>query len=172
MTPSTTNISKRLALFTTFLATAFIAAGYASAFSIGGPPVWAPWLLALGIPLSIGGIIVVGAARGKAGIGSLAIPIAFVILTLALGFGLALGLPATESGESTLWLGLPARAAIVIYGLGLMPAIILPLAYALTFSSQTLTAEDVERVRVLGAQRAAALSEKIIPRSAAAGGDA
>ena len=50
---------------------------------------------------------------------------------------------------STLWLGLPARAAIVIYGIGLLPIVVLPVAYALTFESQTLTAEDIERVRSL-----------------------
>jgi len=44
---------------------------------------------------------------------------------------------------------LPARAAIVIYGVGLLPIVVLPIAYALTFETQTLSAEDVERVRAL-----------------------
>jgi hypothetical protein len=34
-----------------------------------------------------------------------------------------------------------------------MPIIILPVAYALTFETQTLTAEDLERVRELGRLR-------------------
>jgi hypothetical protein len=38
----------------------------------------------------------------------------------------------------------------VIYGIGLLPIIVLPVAYALTFEAQTLNAEDVERVRELG----------------------
>jgi hypothetical protein len=70
-----------------------------------------------------------------------------VIVTLAVGFCAALILPASEGPASTLWLGLPARAAIVIYGIGLFPIIVLPVAYALTFESQTLTADDIERVR-------------------------
>ena len=37
----------------------------------------------------------------------------------------------------------------MIYGIGLFPTILLPIAYALTFESQTLTAEDVEQVRLL-----------------------
>jgi hypothetical protein len=126
-----------------------IAVAYAAAFFPGGAPPWAPWLLALGIPLAIGAIMILGATRGRRGIGPLAIPFAFVVLTLALGFCAALALPASETANSDLWLGLPARAAIVIYGVGLLPTIVLPIAYALTFESQTLTAQDVERVRAL-----------------------
>ncbi|HZE09938.1 MAG TPA: hypothetical protein VE110_14405, partial [Gemmatimonadaceae bacterium] len=67
-----------------------------------------------------------------------------------------LALPATESAQSHLWLGLPIRAALVIYGIGLLPIVVLPVAYALTFESQTLTAQDVERVRELGRRNQAA----------------
>jgi hypothetical protein len=67
-----------------------------------------------------------------------------------IGFGAALALPATEGPLSQLWLGLPARAAIVIYGIGLLPIVVLPIAYAVTFKTQTLSAEDVEKVRALG----------------------
>ncbi len=126
-----------------------IAVAYASAFLPGGAPGWAPWLLALGIPFSLGAIMILGAARGRHGVGPLRIPFAFVIVTLAIGFGAALVLPPSESSASTLWLGLPLRAAIVIYGIGLFPIIVLPVAYALTFESQTLTADDIERVRSL-----------------------
>ena len=76
-------------------------------------------------------------------------------MVLVIGFGAALALPATEGPLSTLWLGLPARAAIVIYGVGLLPIVVLPLAYALTFETQTLSAEDVERVRVLARENQA-----------------
>src|SRR2546423_12755807 len=141
---TTANETKRVALIAIVVGTVAIAAGYAGAFLPKGAPVWAPWLLALGIPASIGGVILLGAARGAAGVGRLWIPIAFVVGTLALGFGLALALPASESAASELWLGLPARAAILIYGIGLMPAIVLPLAYALTFEPQTPDQEDVK----------------------------
>lgn len=135
-----------LALITGLLA---IASGYAAAFLDGGPPAWAPWLLALGIPIALGAIMILGAARGRLGIGPLKYPFAFVVAMLVIGFCAALALPATESPLSRLWLGLPARAAIVIYGIGLLPIIVLPVAYALTFESQTLNAEDVARVREL-----------------------
>jgi hypothetical protein len=126
-----------------------IALGYAAAFFPGGTPPWAPWLLALGIPAALGAIMILGAARGSAGIGPLKYPFAFVVSVLAIGFCAALALPATEGPLSALWLGLPKRAAIVIYGIGLLPIIVLPVAYALTFEAQTLSADDVERVREL-----------------------
>jgi hypothetical protein len=99
--------------------------------------------------------MILGATRGRSGIGSLTIPFAFVVAVLVIGFGAALALPSTEGPLSTLWLGLPARAAIVIYGVGLLPVIVLPVAYALTFETQTLSAEDVERVRAVARENQA-----------------
>jgi prepilin signal peptidase PulO-like enzyme (type II secretory pathway) len=132
-----------------------IAVGYAAAFTVSGTPKWAPWLLALGIPVALGAIMILGATRGRSGIGALKIPFVFVVVVLIVGFGAPLVLPATEGPLSKLWLGLPARAAIVIYSVGLLPIIVLPVAYALTFETQTLSAEDVERVRALGTGRRA-----------------
>jgi hypothetical protein len=145
----TTDKTRRAALGALITGLLAIATGYAAAFLDGGPPVWAPWLLALGIPISLGAIMVLGAARGRLGIGPLKYPFAFVVAMLVIGFCAALALPATESALSRLWLGMPARAAIVIYGIGLLPIIVLPVAYALTFETQTLNAEDVARVREL-----------------------
>lgn len=144
------DITRRFALIALFISVAAIATGYAAAFSKGGTPGWAPWLLALGIPVSIGAIMVLGAARGQTGIGPLTIPFILVVGILAIGFCAALGLPTSESATSPLWLGLPRRAAVIIYGVGLLPIIVLPVAYAITFGTQTLTADDVERVRQLG----------------------
>ena len=141
--------TRRAALVALFLGIIAIAAGYAAAFSAHGTPAWAPWLLALGIPVALVAVMILGATRGRRGIGALKIPFAFVALVLVIGFGAALALPATEGPLSTLWLGLPARAAIVIYGIGLLPIVVLPIAYALTFETQTLSAEDVERVRTV-----------------------
>ncbi|HEX9606924.1 MAG TPA: hypothetical protein VF962_06810 [Gemmatimonadaceae bacterium] len=141
--------TRRAALIALFFGILAVAAGYLAAFSTSGTPVWAAWLLALGIPAALGAIMILGATRGRRGIGPLKIPFAFVVVVLVIGFGAALALPAAEGPLSTLWLGLPARAAIVIYGVGLLPIVVLPIAYALTFETQTLSAEDVERVRAL-----------------------
>ena len=124
-----------------------IATAYAAAFAPGGAPSWAPWLLALGIPGALGAIMILGAARGRTGIGALKLPFLFVFVVLASGFCLALGLPANEAPGATLFLGLPVRASIVIYGIGLLPIVVLPVAYAITFDTQTLTESDIQRVR-------------------------
>jgi len=149
------DVTRRAALVALVAGMLAIAIGYAGAFFPGGTPVWAPWLLALGIPTTLGAIMILGAARGQTGIGPLKYPFAFVVAALAIGFCAALALPATESPLSKLWLGLPLRAAIVVYGIGLLPIIVLPVAYALTFETQTLSAEDVERVRVLAEENRA-----------------
>ncbi len=146
-------MTRRVALTALFISIVAIAAGYAAAFSKSGTPTWAPWLLAVGIPIALGAIMILGAVRGSRGIGPLKLPFAFVVLVLAIGFVAALALPATEGPLSKLWLGLPTRAAIVIYGVGLLPIIVLPVAYALTFETLTLSAEDLERVRAIGRGR-------------------
>jgi hypothetical protein len=43
----------------------------------------------------------------------------------------------------------------VVFGIGLLPVLVLPVAYALTFEAQTLRDEDLERVRAAGAARRA-----------------
>lgn len=141
--------TRRAALVALLTGILVIAFGYGAAFLPGGTPVWASWLLAVGIPVALGAIMILGAARGRMGVGPLKYPFAFVVVALGIGFCAALALPATEGPLSRLWLGLPARAAIVIYAIGLLPIIVLPVAYALTFKTQTLSAEDVERVREL-----------------------
>lgn len=149
-------MTRRIALLALFVGILAIATGYAAAFNRGGTPPWAPWLLALGIPIAVGAIMILGAVRGAGGIGRLKIPFAFVILILTIGFVATLALPATENPLSRLWLGLPARAAIVIYGVGLLPVIVLPIAYAMTFETLTLSAEDIERVRESARRRSSA----------------
>ncbi|HET7464977.1 MAG TPA: hypothetical protein VFJ82_27280 [Longimicrobium sp.] len=142
-------MTKHIALIAMVLAALAIAAAYASAFLPGGAPGWAPWLMALGIPTVLLAVMVLGAARDGR-IGRLAFPFAFSFLVLAAGFCLAVALPEDAGAGAPLYLGLPLRAAIVIYGIGLFPIVVLPIAYALTFGEQTLNAADLERVRLAG----------------------
>lgn len=145
-----THMAKRSALAVLFLSVLAIAVSYAAAFLPGGAPPWAPWPMAMGMPAALVAVMVLGASRGGRGIGRLAYPFAFVGAVLALGFGLALALPASEGPAAALYGGLPLRAAIILYGIGLLPIVVLPVAYALTFEEQTLNAADVERVRLAG----------------------
>jgi hypothetical protein len=126
-------------------------AAYASAFLPGDPPGWASWALLVGMSGGLVGFMWLGAAR-KGGIGGLVWPFAFVFLVLVVGFGAVLLLPPVDPGDPVLWLGLPRNAAIVLLGVGLLPLLVLPLAYALTFPGSGLSPEEVERIR----ERAAA----------------
>ena len=154
MLRDTTRTVARLVLIA---ATIAIAIGYASAFAKSGAPAWGSWLLAIGIPAALGAIMALGATRGHRGLGSLKLPFAFVFVVLAAGFCFALALPVREP----LILGLPLRAAIIIYGIGLLPIIILPVAYAITFDTQTLTEADVARVREIAANTRAQRNSEI-----------
>jgi len=139
-------------------ATAAVAVAYASAFGAGGPPRWAGWLLAMAVPTALAATMVLGAARRGRVSGRLLAAFGGVALLLAVAFGLALGLPDGPGGGALgepLLLGLPRRAAVVVYGVGLLPVFVLPVVYALTFDAQTLRAEDLARVRAVAAARAA-----------------
>ncbi len=141
------------------VATGVVAVAYGSAFGEGGAPRWAGWLLALAVPAALASTMVLGAARRGRVSGRLLAAFGGVAVLLAVAFGLALGLPAGAGGGALgepLLLGLPRRAAVVVYGVGLLPVFVLPVVYALTFDAQTLRAEDLERVRALAPAREAA----------------
>lgn len=135
---------KRAALAAVVLGTAAIGVVYVAAFAASGNVAWAPAVFVPGIASIMVGMMVLGAASAR-GIGRLALPFAFVWLLLVGGFAAVYIAPAVET--SGLWLGLPPAAAIIIYGIGLSPVLVLPFAYALTFDSTTLRPEDLERVR-------------------------
>ena len=147
---------KRAGLLGVFVATVLVALAYASAFLPGGAPSWAPWLLGLGTALVLVSVMVVGAERAGS-IGPLALPFLAIFGILAGGFALLLTMPAVEPTDPVLFVGLPPRAAVVLYLIGLTPALIVPAAYALTFDRLTLSAESLERVRAHAARAAAAL---------------
>ncbi|MFW6192358.1 MAG: hypothetical protein ACOC83_02640 [Gemmatimonadota bacterium] len=127
-----------------------VATAYASAFLPGGAPAWAPWPMALGISGCLVAAMALGASRDGR-VGRLAYPFTIVFVLLAGGFATVLALPESAPGE--LWLGLPPRAAVVLYGIGLLPFLVVPLAYALTFDRMTLDEEDWERIRAAGERR-------------------
>ncbi len=119
---------------------------YASAFL---PPELArigPWLMAIVMPMTMFAMMTLGAVRAGRGIGPVAVPFALVFVLVAGGFLVALALPA-ETVSTPLWLGLPRRAAVILFGVGLLPLFVLPVVYALTFDLLTLTDDDLARVR-------------------------
>lgn len=138
-------MARRNALLALLAGTLAIAAAYGSAFLPGDPPAWSPWAMGIGTAVVMVASMALGSAR-RGGIGRLKLPFAFTLLVLAGGFCAVLALPPEPPG-APLFLGLPLRAAIVLLGIGLLPLLVLPVAYALTFDEMTLSEEDLERVR-------------------------
>lgn len=146
-------MTKRLAIGATLFATCCIALAYGSAFVDGGTR-WGAWFMVIGLATMVVSLMALGMVRREGGVGRLALPLLFTFLVLVAGFGAALSL-GPEGAGAAVFLGLPLRAAIVVYGVGLLPIIVLPLTYALTFDAMTLSDEDLTRVRALGKAHAA-----------------
>jgi len=139
--------TRTLAVGVLVAATLLLAATYAAVLLTGATPSWAPWSYLVGVATVMMATMVLGAARGRGGVGRLALPFLLIYALVLAGFGAALVLPAETAADTPLWLGLPRRAAIVLYGIGILPLFLLPLAYAFTFESMTLSDEDLARVR-------------------------
>lgn len=157
-------MAKRSSLAALVLSTLAIAVAYGSAFLPGDPPAWGAWLMALGTATMMVASMALGAVRAG-GAGRLKIPFALTFVILAGGFAAAMLLPAEAAG-APLYFGLPLRAAVVLIGVGLLPLMVLPLAYALTFDEMTLSDEDLERVRMAARQLRAAPVHAALPTPA------
>ena len=144
-------MARRFAIGTFFAGTLCIGAAYASAF-LPGAPAWGQWCMVAGTALVMLGALVLGATAPAKPLGALAWVFAFVFLLVAGCLGAALLLPAEQPG-SALFLGLPRRAAIVLYGLGVVPFLVLPFAYAFTFDRLAMGEAELSQLRA----RAAAL---------------
>ncbi len=146
-------MAPRIAVGILFLATLCVASAYVSAFdsSLGR---WAAWGMVAGTALMILGTLLLGAARTGRPLGGLVVVFAFLVLLVGGCLGAALLLPA-ENANSALLLGLPRRAAIVLYGLGVVPFLVLPVAYAKTFDRLVLSEAELAAFR----ERAASLRD-------------
>ena len=122
---------RRMALAVIFGSIVVIGVGYASAFLPGGPP--QPLVLGFAVAISalISSLMALGALRRGKLPRVLALIFGATFLTLTAGFYLALSERAPAGDQ--LWLGLPRGAAIILYIIGLLPLLVLPIAYALTF---------------------------------------
>ncbi len=122
-----------------------IALAYAAALLPGPAAVLAPWLMGFGTVVLLLSLIGLGVRRpGRRLPGAVLAAMGVLLLVVGGGFAAALLLPGERAG-SPLWLGLPRRAALLVYGIGLLPALVLPICYALSFESSVLNRADLER---------------------------
>ena len=123
----------RIGVFLFGAGTVAIAAAYGATIVVGSAPDWAPWALAFGSAATSVGLFVFGAAsRGRLPRGVRWL-LGALFITILASFGAALALPASEGAGGTLVLGLPLRLAIVLYGVGFLPLLALPITFGLTF---------------------------------------
>ena len=138
---------KRLLVRLLVASCALVAMAYVAMFVTATPPTWAAVSLAIGANGVIMSLMALGAVRRGTMPRSLVWTFIGLFVLCAGCFVVALLLPAQEGSGGLLFLGLPLRTAIVLYGVGVVPIAILPFAYALTFESSTLSDEDLVRVR-------------------------
>lgn len=119
-------------------ATGLIAAGYGSAFFGPRATHVGAWILAVGLAALMPATMALGAPRTgrRARVVHIALWCTFVVLLAS--FGAALALP-PDDPTAPLVLGFPLRAAIVLYGAGVVPLFALPLVYAWTFDDGAAT---------------------------------
>ena len=142
---------RRVGWFLLVSGLASLAAAYLLA-ALGSPGTLAAWCGSYAVAATLAGTFLL-AAPGRTVSRGLALVAAVVFGVLLAGFALALGLP-VESAEGPLLFGLPRRAAIVLLGVGLLPALVLPWAYARAAAADPLDAaairalvEECERLR-------------------------
>jgi hypothetical protein len=130
-----------------FVSAVLLAIAYLSAFLPGGVPAWAPWVFMLATTTIMLAMAALGATRSGTTLGRLQIPFAITFVIVAGSFAIALGMGDPNPAAPELFLGLPKRAAAIMYGIGLLPMVVLPFAYAWTFDEMTLSDEDWARVQ-------------------------
>lgn len=138
-----------------------VGAGYAGSFLPGGPPAWSPWCLAIGTCGAIMSLMALGAVRRGRIAPVLRVVFAGMFLFCGGCFALALTLPADEGAGGPLLFGFPLRSTIVLLGVAVVPILVFPFAWALTFDSSMLSEEDLRRLRE---------AQVAMARNAAAGG--
>ncbi|MGH7522844.1 MAG: hypothetical protein ACREK8_00890 [Gemmatimonadales bacterium] len=123
-----------------------ILAAFASAWVPGGAPIWGVWCMVIGSALLMAGTLTLGAVRSGVG-RRLALTLGgFLVVLITAGFGLPIVL-AHAGANPALVLGLPLPVAIEVFGVGLLPALVLPVVYAATFRRDGLDQPALDEFR-------------------------
>lgn len=127
------------------------ALAYGTAWWSGGTSAVAPWFMLAAISISMASALLLGAGRhGSHPI--LAGAAVFLAISLATLLGAALVLPA-ELAPDALLFGMPRRLGLVVTGIGLLPFLVLPAAFARDFTDDGLDPAALAALR----EQAAAL---------------
>lgn len=109
-----------------------VAAAYLLAF-VGGHAL-APWLLAAGAVLVLTGLGLLGAGAGRPRLAA-----AVLLCSACVFIGFAIGLlGAAPAADGPLLLGLPRTTTLLLICSGLVPLLLLPVAYAWAFPREVM----------------------------------
>lgn len=127
-----------------FLSFVVIAAGYAGSFFDAG---WSPWCLAIGTCGALTSLMALGAVRRGHITPVLRWVFAGMFVFCTCCFCIPLAMPANEGAGGPLLFGFPLRSTIVLLGVAVVPILVFPFAWALTFDSAMLSEDDLRRLR-------------------------
>ncbi|HEV8411215.1 MAG TPA: hypothetical protein VGQ30_11955 [Gemmatimonadaceae bacterium] len=135
---------KSAVLSLVFLFLAVVAAGYTGSFF---DATWAPWCLAIGTCGALMSMMALGAIRRGKIAPVLRWVFAGMFLFCAGCFCVALAIPPNEGAGGPLLFNFPLRSTIVLLGVAIVPILVMPFAWALTFDSSMLSEDDLVRLR-------------------------
>lgn len=135
-------MATRIAIGLIVSAVIAIAAAYSTALVLAPAPAFVAQALAYGIGASMTGAFMLGATRDGTLSPWLAVVFVMVCVVVTGTFWWVLALPPHEGAGGALWLGLPRRTAMVLYGVGAVPMVLLPIAYTLAFDRSILPDDD------------------------------
>jgi hypothetical protein len=122
-----------------------VAAAYIAVLVPGPAASWPAWSVGAGICLLLFGFLDLGAGRRDGRPPTVRLVFAGTALWVAVGFlGILWSTPSDL--ETPFFWGLPLPAAWMIYVLGIGPALLLPVAWAVLFRSATLSDDALERL--------------------------
>jgi hypothetical protein len=108
--------------------------GYGATWLPGGAPRWVAVCFALATVLQLCAFCLLGAVRRDGRVGSVAISVA--VMGLLVGGALVYAILAADPGAAEgLVLGIPRRAALVLYGVGVAPLVVLSVVFVRTFDA-------------------------------------
>jgi hypothetical protein len=137
-------VLKSAVLSLVFFFLAVVAAGYTGSFF---DATWAPWCLAIGTCGALMSMMALGAIRRGKIAPVLRWVFAGMFLFCAGCFCVALAIPPNEGAGGSLLFNFPLRSTIVLLGVAIVPILVMPFAWALTFDSSMLSEDDLVRLR-------------------------
>ncbi len=135
---------KSIVLSLVVISLLIVGAGYTGSF-FSAP--WSPWCLAIGTCGALMSMMALGSIRRGKIAPALRWVFAGMFLFCAGCFCVALALPANEGAGGPMLFNFPLRSTIVLLGVAIVPILVMPFAWALTFESSMLSDADLQQLR-------------------------